>query len=103
MIQANNRNCALAVAERHALGLAAVERAVLVAELVLLGDLEGRLAATRLGHGVGDLGELGPGIFIDLLLDLDALHRSALGLLGRLLGGGVRRGGRDDSGHAAHN
>lgn len=103
MIQANNRDRTFAVMERHALGLGTVELALLVAEFVLLGDLEGRLAAAGPGHGIGDLRELGPGVTVDLLLGLDALYRSALGLLGRLLGGGVRRGGRDESSYVAHN
>ena len=103
MVEADDTDRGLARRQRHTLGLGTVELALLVAEFVLLGDLEGRLATAGLGHGVGDLRELGPAVLVDLLLDLDALYRSALGLLGRLLGGGVRRGGRDDSGHAAHN
>ena len=105
MVEANNHGAALTIIERNFLGLAAVELALLVAKLVLLGNLEGGLAAAGLGHGVGDLRELRPGVFIDLLLDLDALYRSVLGLLrlfGRLFGGGVRRGGRDDGGHIAN-
>ena len=103
MVEADDTDRGLARRQCHALGLAAVELALLVAELVLLGDLEGGLAAAGLGHGVGDLGELGPAVLVDLLLDLDALYRSALGLLGRLLGGGVRRGRRGNGSHAAHN
>ena len=65
-------------------GLTTVELALLVAELVLLGDLEGGLAAAGLGHGVGDLGELGPSVLVDLLLDLDALEQILLGLFSLL-------------------
>ena len=92
MVEADDADRGLTLRQRHPLSLAAVELALLVAELVLLGDLEGRLAAAGFGHGVGDLRELGPAVLVDLPLDLDALERILLGFLRRLLRGGVRRG-----------